>query len=182
MSDENLFLALLLDPALHERVTRRVQLSVRKHGFTGAPIAAERLHVSLLNFGRQSKEDVAAKVSAIAATVRFPSFDVTLDRAMSFQIHGKERLPFVLAGERGVAGIRAFHGVLYDWFFGDDFGREKAPRLTPHLTLLYDRKVVAPYPVQHPLSWTARDFVLVRSHVGQSRYDIIGRWPLVPAL
>ena len=178
--NENLFLALLLDPALHETVSRRVRLSVRKHAFTGTPIATERLHLSLLNFGRQQNDEVATKVSVIAATVRFPPFEVTLDRAMSFRRHGKEKQPFVLTGDRGVEGLRTFHRMLHDWFFGDDFGSGKIPSFTPHLTLLYDRKLIAPYPLERPLSWTARDFALVRSHVGKSRYDIVGRWPLIP--
>ncbi len=169
VNNENLFLALLLDPALHEAVTRRVRLSARKHDFTGMPVAAERLHISLLNFSPY-RESLATKVNAIAAAVRFPPFEITLDAAMSFRIAGRDRQPFVLTGERGVEGIRAFHRTLYDWFFGDDFIGRKPPRITPHLTLLRDRQVVPKHALERPLSWTARDFVLVRSYVGQSRY------------
>ena len=40
MTDENLFLALLLDPTLHGSVSRRVARSVEVHEFTGKPVAA----------------------------------------------------------------------------------------------------------------------------------------------
>jgi len=30
-----------------------------------------------------------------------------------------------------------------------------------------------------PIRWLVRDFLLVRSHVGQGRHDHLGRWPLL---
>ena len=47
----------------------------------------------------------------------------------------------------------------------------------PHMTLIWASRRVDEYPIV-PIRWTVREFVLVRSHVGQSRHEYIGRWPL----
>lgn len=51
----------------------------------------------------------------------------------------------------------------------------------PHLTLGYP----AGQPFSRaipPIEWTAADLVLIHSHLGQTRHDIVGRWPLAPEL
>ena len=48
---------------------------------------------------------------------------------------------------------------------------------TPHLTVGYHPQMVERTEIE-PIRWTAREFALVRSHVGQSRYDILKRWAL----
>lgn len=45
----------------------------------------------------------------------------------------------------------------------------------PHLTLLYDTQPLAEGPVP-PVTWIARDFVLIYSTPGQP-YRFLGRWP-----
>lgn len=176
MSEENLFLALMLDPALHESVARRLERSVSVHGFTGRPRGTERLHVSLLGFGSY-EERQAKRVRTIADAFCFPSFEIRFDTVMSFRNSGPH--PFVLTGQQGVKGVRALYLALHDWFYGDDLEPKKPRSFTPHMTLLYDEKLVLPYTLMSPLSWMVREFVLVRSYVGHSRYDILGRWQLV---
>ena len=50
-------------------------------------------------------------------------------------------------------------------------------RFVPHMTLLYDTRMVAERPIE-PMRLTVRDFALVHSLVGQSRYIELARWPL----
>jgi 2'-5' RNA ligase len=46
------------------------------------------------------------------------------------------------------------------------------------MTLLYDWKSI-PEQTVAPIQWTAREFVLIQSHVGQNRpYTVLSRWPL----
>lgn len=52
-------------------------------------------------------------------------------------------------------------------------GKRLARRL--HLTLLYDRYRMLAFRVR-PLSWTVKDFVLIRS-VPREPYEILGRSP-----
>jgi 2'-5' RNA ligase len=47
----------------------------------------------------------------------------------------------------------------------------------PHMTLLYDRRMVAEQAVD-PVRLAVSDFTLVHSLVGQSRYIELARWPL----
>jgi 2'-5' RNA ligase len=48
---------------------------------------------------------------------------------------------------------------------------------TPHLTLSYDNCRIKERFVQ-PISWTVREFKLVLSLVGETKYDFLGRWQL----
>ena len=175
---EKLFFARLLDPALHQTVTGRIRSTCHKYGFTGTPTAAERLHLSLLNFGDYNEADATA-VSQVAATIRFPPFGIVLDTALSFR-RTSARRPYVLTSEHGADQVRAFHRVLHERFTGNDRKPVKIPSFTPHLTLVWDEKMISDHPLERPLSWTARDFVLIRSYYGKGRYDINGRWPLLP--
>jgi 2'-5' RNA ligase len=45
------------------------------------------------------------------------------------------------------------------------------------MTLLYDDRSVAEQAVE-TIGWTAREFVLVHSLLGQTRHIPLGRWPL----
>ena len=50
-------------------------------------------------------------------------------------------------------------------------------RFSPHMTLGY--REGAPFTQAiAPIGWTADAFVLVHSHVGRTRHDVIGRWLL----
>ena len=48
---------------------------------------------------------------------------------------------------------------------------------TPHMTVLYDRHPIAEHDIE-PITWTAKEFVLVNSHVGKSVHEVLGRWSL----
>jgi 2'-5' RNA ligase len=56
-------------------------------------------------------------------------------------------------------------------------GRRVDARFTPHVTLLYDSRLVAEQAVS-PIHWTAHELVLVHSLLGQTRYVPLARWPL----
>ena len=47
----------------------------------------------------------------------------------------------------------------------------------PHLTLQYGNRLVGPLNIS-PVSWLVRDFALVLSHLGQTRYEILRQWNL----
>ena len=66
-----------------------------------------------------------------------------------------------IAVAREAAGLRARAGY----------------RSSPHMTLGY--RDGAPFTQAiAPIGWTANAFVLVHSHVGRNRHDVIGRWLL----
>jgi 2'-5' RNA ligase len=45
------------------------------------------------------------------------------------------------------------------------------------VSLLWD-KVEVPPEAFEPIGWTAREFVLLDSVLGEGRHEMLGRWPL----
>lgn len=84
----------------------------------------------------------------------------------------RDRCPFVLRDRGDNDALLTFHGRL--WFA---LGGHGQPRFTPHVTLHYNRQLVAEAEVK-PVRWMVRKLVLIHSFVGQSRYETLGRWPL----
>jgi 2'-5' RNA ligase len=66
-----------------------------------------------------------------------------------------------IAVAREAAGLRAREGY----------------RFSPHMTLGYRDGVSFTQPIA-PIGWDVDAFVLVHSHVGRTRHDVIGRWLL----
>src|SRR5207244_1145602 len=97
------------------------------------------------------------------------------DRIVSFEGKRKEH-PFVLRGDAGLAKLVSFRRLLGDAIQSAGLGQVK-PGYVPHVTLLYDQRRVEERPIE-PISWTVREFVLIHSLIGQSRYIPLGRWPL----
>jgi 2'-5' RNA ligase len=172
---DGLFFALLPDIATAAQLERTAQQLGIRHRLNGAPLAGERFHVSLLGFGAHAglPPDLVAAASKIAAEIAKRPFDVTFDRAMSFL--GRPR-PLVLCGDEGVANLIAFQRTLGGAIEKGGLGRVK-PQFMPHVTLLYDEHGIAEHAIE-PVNWTVREFVLVHSLRGQSKYIPLGRWPL----
>ena len=57
------------------------------------------------------------------------------------------------------------------------FGNHALSHFVPHMTLLYDRRVIAEQATA-PVYLTVRDFALVHSLVRQGRHIELARWPL----
>jgi len=165
---ESFFLAVLPDPTTATRLARRTAASCLKYNFSSRPISPERFHISLLGFGDYDPK-LAEAVTRIAGTIQALPFEVRFDRALSFK--SAKKSPFVLTGEESLAKLREFAGQV-----SAAFG-VKLSSFTPHLTLIWDDKRIEPHEIQ-PVGWIVREFTLIRSFVGKSRYEILGRWPL----
>jgi 2'-5' RNA ligase len=145
-------------------------------GLTGRPFALNRFHLSLCLFweNRFVPEKVIRVAQMMCARIAdgTSSFEVELDQLKTFSVN-KERKPLVMCSERRNRALlqlfRDFHGGLE--------GIAEDLNIEPHVTLLYDEKRVGERIVA-PISWMAKEIVLVISHVGQTRYDECGRWLL----
>ena len=172
-SGDALFFAVLPDAAAIATAERLVAELRRAQGLRGAAIPPERLHVTLHALG--GYEPALAETAARAAAgVRMAPFRVGFDEAMSFQ--GRSARPLVLVGDETTAGLQLFQRTLGACLTRAGRRTSKA-RFTPHMTLAYDRVAVERHAVG-AISWTVRDFVLVRSYVGQGRHEHLGRWAL----
>jgi 2'-5' RNA ligase len=143
----------------------------------GRPIGLERLHITLAPVFHEhlGLEERARRAIAVGSAMARPSFAARLDLTASFA-HRLERKPFVLSGQEGLAELIAFQSELRRRMALAGF--KVRPDYQPHMTLMWaDHQVEEEYPVA-PISWQVRDFMLIASHQGLSRYDIIRRWSL----
>lgn len=148
-----------------------------RHGLWGRALAIGRLHVTLCHLGDYNglPAEVVAKASAAASRISTAPIDVTFESALSFTGRPRNR-PFVLQGKTGTESVKAFQRQLGTELKACGLGRFARP-YTPHMTLLYDTAGVAEHPID-PITWTASEFVLVHSLLGQTRHIRLGQWQL----
>jgi 2'-5' RNA ligase len=157
----------------------RLALQLRdEHGLHGKPLQTERFHVTLHHLGDYAglPQDVVGMASKAAAAVTSLPFALAFDRVASFSSAPRNR-PFVLRGDGGLAALMAFQQALGVAMTKAGLGRWAKPGYTPHVTLLYDDHSVVEQAVE-TITWTAHEFVLVHSLIGQTRHVPLLRWPL----
>lgn len=176
-ANDNLFFAVLPTPDAANSIGHRTSNLSGAHGLRGRPLPAERLHVSLINAGMYPglPTSIVDGALAAAASVRMQPFELTFDRALTFHIK-RPANPLVLTCGDGAAGVVLLRQSLQAALRKAGF---KLPNSNspPHLTLVYDATTVPDHAIE-PVKWTVREFVLIHSLVGQTRYKVLGRWPL----
>jgi len=174
---DRLFFALFPDATTAARIYALQQDLRVRHGLWGRPLAMDRLHVTLCHLGDYAglPQAVVAKAREAAGRLSAVSFEVTFDCALSFAGRARNR-PFVLRSKHGAAAVTAFQKQLGVGMAVCGLGAFVRP-YTPHMTLLYDSAEVAEHEIE-PVTWTATEFVLVHSLLGQTRHISIGNWPL----
>lgn len=175
---DRLFFAILPSPDTAVQIAERIRFLRVEHDLKGRPITPERLHVSLHGLGDHPRlpEALIGQARCAAAAVAMPPFEVVFDRAVSFARKNKKP-PVVLRASGDVTPLIAFHRRLGDAMKKAGLGRRVASRFTPHMTLIYDDRVVKERAIE-AVRLTVRDFALVHSLVGRSRYIELARWPL----
>lgn len=61
-----------------------------------------------------------------------------------------------------------------------DVGLDDSEGHRPHITLSYDAGELHPTVQLIPIEWTIDEILLLKGHGSPYRYDVIGRWPLLP--
>ena len=175
---DKLFLAVVPPPAVVQSVGRLTQQLRRDHGLRGRALAPSCLHISLHGMGAHHGIPAALvdTVDAVVSSVVMPPFEVGFDRVLSFANKRAAR-PFVLRSSCDIAALNAFHRALGEAMTRTRLGRWATWHFTPHMTLLYDRKIVGEHAVE-AVVWTVTEFVLVHSFVGQGKHVHLARWPL----
>lgn len=111
--------------------------------------------------------------------VRSACFDITLDTAMRFTARNGQ-FPFVLCADLDTiqSALRLRQSLASEQA---DAGLQVTgvSSYLPHVVLLESHAIEAIEEAITPIQWRAREFVLVRSFFGQSRHQVIGRWPLI---
>jgi RNA 2',3'-cyclic 3'-phosphodiesterase len=175
----NLFFALMPSTPAAAQAHKVAHQHCADRRMSGRALAMDRLHITLLSAGGflgevpQKFMDLAL---AMGDAVTLSPFKVTLDRAGSFARTTGKR-PYVLLGGEGVADIMPLHCALVAAMFRTGLEIPMRSSFNPHLTLLYDARHYMELSID-PISWVAREFVLIESHVGLTRHIVRGSWPL----
>ncbi|MEG3084216.1 2'-5' RNA ligase family protein [Sphingomonas sp. PB2P12] len=139
----------------------------------GDKLRPEHLHVTIDILDDQDRvstvleRDLKAIGDAVEAAPFALQFDTAVgtDRSIALRPRRKNdsfaALYRRIAVAREAAGLRARAGF----------------RSSPHMTLGYRAGTPFTQAIA-PIGWTADAFVLVHSHVGRTRHDVIGRWML----
>jgi 2'-5' RNA ligase len=176
---DRLFFAVLLGPDVGALATEEAYQIRGQNRLKGWPIEPERSHITLYSLGDYNGLPRGLVMAALeaGARVRTPSFETEFDRAGSFRRNGRAR-PLVLRGnDEALASLVAFQKDLGAAMTDVGLAPFVARTFTPHVTLLYDKLTLDERPIQ-PIRWRVREFVLIHSLLGQTRYVILGRWPL----
>jgi 2'-5' RNA ligase len=145
----------------------------------GREIPPHRLHVSLCGLGSfegAPPDPFVCTARRAASQVCGRSFRVAFNRVGTWGRGGEQR-PIVLWGDEGVIGAEMLHESLHRRLVAAGLRQGPPPGLWPHMTLLW-RRAEVPAAFVPPVSWWVREFVLVNSHLGKGRHEVLARFPL----
>lgn len=175
------FFALLPDAATRAEIARVGERFRKSHRLIGTPIDPDDLHLTVCDMGRPQnlRQSLEGALLAAAAEVSVKEFRITLDSALRLSASHDGNFPFVLSADTAsVEAALKLRRALAEaqQRLGLQVGGVSS--YLPHVTLLRGHAVDAVQESIVPVGWDAREFVLIRSFFGQSRHQVMGRWPL----
>lgn len=160
-----------LQPPIPEM--RRMGLIRDALGAADTPVTNDRFHLSLgiTNDYASLPHDLVHRAMQIGDTISGDPFALCLDRlsagAHSVALRPSRRPPALTALQKRINDLMLYWGMRRtDWSF------------SPHVTLAYREGPAFLEPIT-PVSWEAREVVLIHSLVGMTRHVELGRWPLI---
>jgi RNA 2',3'-cyclic 3'-phosphodiesterase len=171
---DRLFLGIFPDKAAQSAIEKVVRNLSREYALHGSPLRASRYHVTVHHLGDYAglSPDICAAALAAIARIGASALDITLDQAASFE--ARHLHPFVLRCAEAETNVHALWRDSRMHLANAGFSNWLQPDFTPHLTLLYDeRLIVVPVPIE-PISWRVREVVLVHSLLGKTEYRFLG--------
>jgi 2'-5' RNA ligase len=164
------------DAAVRARIEAQCAALGAQHGLGRGFIAADRLHITLqfVSWKREAVHRFLPQAEEIVSRLSLAPVEVLLTEALSFR-SGRGEYPLVLRGEN--PAIKALCGSLGEAMRQLGLGSFVKRSVTPHMTLLYDPKLVPAQPIE-PISWRATELTLIHSLQGRGRHDVLARWPL----
>lgn len=172
-ASEGLFLAIFPSVRAVGEIRNVAGKLCEKHRLNHKLRPESHWHITLGYLGPSStvsKGDLQSLEHACKSTADLTGpFEIELDCALSFGGGA-----FVLkSSSEALVGFR--QKLLSEMVKQGCRFHRKDPRFNPHLTLLYDEKKVTE-DVVGPVRWTAKEFALILSHVGDTKYDMLARW------
>lgn len=140
----------------------------------GKPLDAPRLHITMYLLDPLVPDMGAslARLATVMAQLHLPAARIKFDR-----LSGQGGSGLLLSGDR-LDDVERLRETLLRAMESADVRQFPAYRFNPHMTLRRG-KVETMQRAIDPIGWDAREIVLVRSLVGQSRYERLEQWPLM---
>ncbi|MBR0642617.1 2'-5' RNA ligase family protein [Plastoroseomonas hellenica] len=138
------------------------------------------LHVSMQKVERYLglPKDAVAAAKRAGAAVRAAPFTVTFDRMRNLGRKGEGSQPLALCCGDGAPALTALWHALAEAMRAAWLRPQPPSAFTPHLSLLYSADHVPESALDTPITLAVRHLVLVHSVHGETRYTLLGRWPL----
>jgi 2'-5' RNA ligase len=137
----------------------------------GKPVRADRLHITLaiLQDFYVVPDGLIEQLLRTGLQVAAAPFDVVLDR-----VSARAGL-IALKPSHKIAALDALYRQIATLCRAAGIAERPARKFNAHLTLGYrdgrsfDERIA-------PVDWTAREFLLIHSHLGQTRHEVLGQW------
>jgi 2'-5' RNA ligase len=172
---DRLFFGVLLDSYAALRVSHLGQQFCSENDIQGTLRGRHLLHISLHHLGDHPRlpPRIIFAAKRAAEAVASPSFEVTLNSIAAFSNQQSARHPLVFLAEG--AGLVALHHGLGGAM--RRIGLRAGEHFRPHVTFLYGPGAIAKQPIE-PIRFVVKEFALIHSEVGLSKYNVIDRWQL----
>ena len=177
-----LFFAVMVPFPETKRISRLFDGLRTHHTIRKPQIPSNRLHISLFHIlaADSLPEQIVQTSLSTGSAIRFVEFDLALNRLLTFR-HTQEEKPLVLAADAAssrttnslVNQLRQTFSIL------SGLPIDRTAPINPHVTLVWDHLSLPGQPIP-PITLPVREVALIHSHIGKSRYDILGNWRLVP--
>lgn len=179
-SQDTIFFALRPTIEVTSEALEIAQIYRTIHSLTGPSRPSAVLHVTLNGIGsfHRLPDDIVFGAEQIAAAVRAQPFELVLDEVMSFK-HAGQSQAFVICGRQENEALIDLCNQIQEGLYEAGLPYSSGSHLTPHMTLLYDRKTILPEKLDRPVRWTIQEFLLIHSIYGKSEHNVVGRWPLL---
>lgn len=139
----------------------------------GHAVRREHLHLTtvIVNDHRVFPAAIAERMRAVGDAIIADQFPIILDEVAA------SRRSVVMVPSEPLRGFDVFQQCVARGMARAGLRERDGRRPRPHVTLLYRHGP----PLRQgtiPLSWTATEFVLIHSLLGETRHVVLARWPL----
>lgn len=163
-----------IKPALH--VVPTIEATRRSY-CSGRPVRGEHLHVTMEIFDDHAgiPDDLIDRLIAVGNDIDMSGFLLSMGRVV-----GTTRSVALRPNGRST-GLSLLQRAIRERVADAGLATREGWTFNPHMTLGY-RDGAAFARAIDPIKWQVEELVLVLSHVGDTRHDIVDRWTLSPEL
>lgn len=179
----NYFFALLPDDRARSEIASVSERLRGAHRINGSATSIDDLCLMLCPMGKPERPQQSIEEALLAAAkeVSGTGFEVTLDSAMRFSASAGQ-YPFVLcADSASTAAALQLRKAIAAQQSRVGLPVQGVSSFLLHVRLLHGPSIEPVEESITPIQWQQQEFVLIRSFFGQSRHEVIGRWPLQSA-